>query len=102
MHVDHATPPAISDKFLDGVQGVLAGAMSPEDAMKLTEDEAAHVSRSHKPEGPGDAGASPATCRGASCAQKVQVPATMEATSAQPGRLKELSEHHGQQRKPLR
>ena len=24
MHVDHATPPAISDKFLDGVQGVLS------------------------------------------------------------------------------
>ena len=23
MHVDHATPPAISDKFLDGVQAVL-------------------------------------------------------------------------------
>ena len=46
MHVDHATPPAISDKFLDGVQGVLAGAMSPEDAMKLTEDEAARVKKS--------------------------------------------------------
>lgn len=46
MHVDHATPPAISDKFLDGVQGVLAGAMSPQDAMKLTEDEAARVKKS--------------------------------------------------------
>ena len=34
MHVDHGTPPAISDKFLDGVQGVLAGAMSPEEAMQ--------------------------------------------------------------------
>ena len=40
MHVDHGTPPAISDKFLDGVQGVLSGAMSPEEAMKLTENEA--------------------------------------------------------------
>ncbi len=25
MHVDHAVSPAISDKFLDGLQGVLAG-----------------------------------------------------------------------------
>jgi raffinose/stachyose/melibiose transport system substrate-binding protein len=40
MHVDHATPPAISDKFLDGLQGVLAGAMTPEEAMALTETEA--------------------------------------------------------------
>ena len=40
MHVDHATPPAISDKFLDAVQGVLAGALTPEQAMKLTEQEA--------------------------------------------------------------
>jgi raffinose/stachyose/melibiose transport system substrate-binding protein len=40
MHVDHATPPSISDKFLDAVQGVLAGAMSPKDAMQLTEDAA--------------------------------------------------------------
>ena len=38
MHVDHATPPSISDKFLDAVQGVLAGAMSPQEAMQLTED----------------------------------------------------------------
>ena len=45
MHVDHATPPAISDKFLDGVQGVLAGAMSPEEAMTLTENEADSRSR---------------------------------------------------------
>jgi raffinose/stachyose/melibiose transport system substrate-binding protein len=43
MHVDHATPPAISDKFLDGLQGVLADAMSPKDAMALTENEAARV-----------------------------------------------------------
>jgi raffinose/stachyose/melibiose transport system substrate-binding protein len=43
MHVDHATPPAISDKFLDGVQGVLAGALTPEDAMTLTENEAIRV-----------------------------------------------------------
>ena len=43
MHVDHATPPAISDKFLDGLQGVLAGALSPDEAMALTEDEAARV-----------------------------------------------------------
>ena len=40
MHVDHATPPAISDKFLDGVQAALSGAMTPEEAMQLTEDEA--------------------------------------------------------------
>jgi raffinose/stachyose/melibiose transport system substrate-binding protein len=40
MHVDHATPPSISDKFLDAMQGVLAGAMSPKEAMQLTEDEA--------------------------------------------------------------
>ena len=43
MHVDHATPPAISDKFLDGVQGVLAGAMTPLEAMTLTENEAIRV-----------------------------------------------------------
>ena len=43
MHVDHATPPAISDQFLDGVQGVLSGAMTPEEAMALTETEAVRV-----------------------------------------------------------
>jgi ABC-type glycerol-3-phosphate transport system substrate-binding protein len=43
MHVDHAISPAISDKFLDGVQAVLSGAMTPEEAMKLTEDEAVKV-----------------------------------------------------------
>lgn len=43
MHVDHAISPAISDKFLDGVQGALAGAMSAEDAMALTEEEAVRV-----------------------------------------------------------
>jgi raffinose/stachyose/melibiose transport system substrate-binding protein len=43
MHVDHATSPAISDKFLDAMQGVLAGAMSPEQAMQLTEDAAIRV-----------------------------------------------------------
>jgi len=43
MHVDHATPPAISDKFLDGIQAVLSGAMTPEEAMQLTEDEAVKV-----------------------------------------------------------
>jgi raffinose/stachyose/melibiose transport system substrate-binding protein len=43
MHVDHATPPAISDKFLDGLQGVLADAMTPEEAMALTENEAIRV-----------------------------------------------------------
>lgn len=43
MHVDHATPPAISDRFLDAVQGVLAGAMSPEEAMKTTEQEAIRI-----------------------------------------------------------
>lgn len=40
MHVDHATPPSISDRFLDSLQGVLAGAITPEDAMQQTEDEA--------------------------------------------------------------
>jgi raffinose/stachyose/melibiose transport system substrate-binding protein len=43
MHVDHAVSPAISDKFLDAVQAVLAGAMTPEEAMQLTENEAARV-----------------------------------------------------------
>jgi raffinose/stachyose/melibiose transport system substrate-binding protein len=43
MHVDHAVSPAISDKFLDGLQGVLAGAMSPQQAMQLTETEAVRV-----------------------------------------------------------
>lgn len=43
MHVDHAISPAISDKFLDGLQGVLAGAMTPEEAMELTEAEAVQV-----------------------------------------------------------
>jgi raffinose/stachyose/melibiose transport system substrate-binding protein len=43
MHVDHAVSPAISDKFLDGLQGVLAGAMSPQQAMQLTEQEAVRV-----------------------------------------------------------
>ena len=43
MHVDHAISPAISDKFLDGVQGALAGAMTAEEAMQLTEDEAIRV-----------------------------------------------------------
>ncbi len=40
MHVDHATPPSISDKFLDGVQAALSGAMSAKEAMQMTEDEA--------------------------------------------------------------
>jgi len=40
MHVDHAVAPAISDKFLTEMQGVLAEAITPEDAMKATEDEA--------------------------------------------------------------
>ena len=43
MHVDHGTPPAISDRFLDGLQGVLAGAISPADAMQATETEAERV-----------------------------------------------------------
>jgi raffinose/stachyose/melibiose transport system substrate-binding protein len=43
MHVDHATPPAISDRFLDAVQGALAGAITAEDAMKQTEQEATRV-----------------------------------------------------------
>jgi raffinose/stachyose/melibiose transport system substrate-binding protein len=40
MHVDHAVAPAISDRFLTEVQGVLSDATSPEEAMKVTEDEA--------------------------------------------------------------
>jgi raffinose/stachyose/melibiose transport system substrate-binding protein len=40
MHVDHGVAPAISDRFLTEVQGVLADATSPEEAMKVTEDEA--------------------------------------------------------------
>jgi raffinose/stachyose/melibiose transport system substrate-binding protein len=40
MHVDHGTPPAISDRFLDGLQGALAGAIAPDEAMQATEDEA--------------------------------------------------------------
>jgi raffinose/stachyose/melibiose transport system substrate-binding protein len=40
MHVDHGTPPAISDRFLDGLQGVLAGAIAPDEAMQATEQEA--------------------------------------------------------------
>jgi raffinose/stachyose/melibiose transport system substrate-binding protein len=43
MHVDHGTPPAISDRYLDGLQGVLAGAISPQDAMQATETEAERV-----------------------------------------------------------
>jgi raffinose/stachyose/melibiose transport system substrate-binding protein len=43
MHVDHATPPAISDRYLDGLQGVLAGAISPQEAMEATETEAERV-----------------------------------------------------------
>jgi raffinose/stachyose/melibiose transport system substrate-binding protein len=43
MHVDHGTPPAISDRFLDGLQGVLAGAISPQEAMEATETEAQRV-----------------------------------------------------------
>jgi raffinose/stachyose/melibiose transport system substrate-binding protein len=43
MHVDHGTPPAISDRFLDGLQGVLAGAIAPEEAMEATETEAQRV-----------------------------------------------------------
>jgi raffinose/stachyose/melibiose transport system substrate-binding protein len=40
MHVDHGTPPAISDRFLDGLQGALAGAIAPDEAMQATEEEA--------------------------------------------------------------
>ena len=43
MHVDHGTPPAISDRFLDGLQGVLAGAIEPQEAMAATETEAERV-----------------------------------------------------------
>ena len=37
------TPPAISDRFLDGLQGVLAGAIAPDEAMQATEMEAQRV-----------------------------------------------------------
>ena len=40
MHVDHAVAPAISDRFLTEMQGVLSDATTPEEAMKVTEDEA--------------------------------------------------------------
>jgi raffinose/stachyose/melibiose transport system substrate-binding protein len=40
MHVDHAVSPAISDRFLTEMQGVLSDATTPEEAMKVTEDEA--------------------------------------------------------------
>ncbi len=43
MHVDHGTPPAISDRFLDALQGVLAGAIEPKEAMEATETEAERV-----------------------------------------------------------
>ena len=34
---------AAADRFLDALQGVLAGAMSPEEAMEATETEAERV-----------------------------------------------------------
>ena len=57
MHADHATPPAISDTFLDGVQGVLADAVSPLGAMTLTENEAIRMRGKIWPQLPFDAGA---------------------------------------------
>ena len=40
MHVDHALAPAVSDPYLQALQGVLVGSTTPEDAAKLTEQAA--------------------------------------------------------------
>ncbi|MGH9327912.1 MAG: ABC transporter substrate-binding protein [Terriglobia bacterium] len=45
MHIDHALDPAISNPFLDYLQAVLVGAMSPKEAAKLTERAAEDVER---------------------------------------------------------
>jgi ABC-type glycerol-3-phosphate transport system substrate-binding protein len=43
MHIDHALSPAISNPFLDFLQAVLVGAMSPQSAAAQTEKVAASV-----------------------------------------------------------
>jgi ABC-type glycerol-3-phosphate transport system substrate-binding protein len=43
MHIDHALSPAISNPFLDFLQAVLVGAMSPEEAATQTEKVATGV-----------------------------------------------------------
>lgn len=43
MHIDHALSPAISNPFLDFLQAVLVGAMSPQEAAKQTEEVAEGV-----------------------------------------------------------
>jgi raffinose/stachyose/melibiose transport system substrate-binding protein len=43
MHIDHALSPAISNPFLDFLQAVLVGAMSPQAAAKQTEEVAEGV-----------------------------------------------------------
>ena len=43
MHVDHQFDPAIADVFLNQLQAVLDGAVTPEQAAKLVEDEAVKV-----------------------------------------------------------
>ena len=45
MHIDHALSPAISNPFLDFLQAVLVGAMSPEAAAAQTEKVAAGIDR---------------------------------------------------------
>ena len=40
MHVDHAVTPPIADEFLDALQAVIEGAMTPEEAAEATEAEA--------------------------------------------------------------
>ena len=38
MHNDHALGPAVADVYLSGLQGVLVGTTTPEDAAQQTED----------------------------------------------------------------
>jgi raffinose/stachyose/melibiose transport system substrate-binding protein len=46
MHIDHALPPAISNTFLDCLQAVLVGAMSPRQAGELMQKAAKTVEES--------------------------------------------------------
>lgn len=49
MHVDHAFTPAIANKFLDATQALVGGAMTPEQAAQMTEEEAVKVRGPVKP-----------------------------------------------------
>jgi raffinose/stachyose/melibiose transport system substrate-binding protein len=40
MHVDHAVSPPIADEFLDALQALIEGAITPEEAAEITEAEA--------------------------------------------------------------